>query len=68
MAHFIAFDEIIEKYDLEKIKTIRYSYMCAGGIPTGDDGHVLNIVRASIEIKEYMIDRNEMRRKNNLPP
>jgi hypothetical protein len=30
---FSKFDEIIDKYDLEKIKTIGDSYMCAGGIP-----------------------------------
>jgi class 3 adenylate cyclase len=29
--YFSKFDEIIDKYDLEKIKTID-SYMCAGGI------------------------------------
>jgi len=28
---FMAFDEIIEKYNLEKIKTIGDAYMCAGG-------------------------------------
>jgi class 3 adenylate cyclase len=31
--YFSKFDEIIDKYDLEKIKTIGDSYMCAGGIP-----------------------------------
>ncbi|TAE10292.1 MAG: hypothetical protein EAZ95_14975, partial [Bacteroidetes bacterium] len=30
---FLAFDEICEKYNLEKIKTIGDSYMCAGGVP-----------------------------------
>ena len=67
-AYFIAFDEIIEKYNLEKIKTIGDSYMCAGGIPTEDDGHVINMIRASVEIQNYIIARNEMRLQNNLPP
>ena len=31
--YFIKFDEIIEKYRVEKIKTIGDSYMCAGGLP-----------------------------------
>jgi class 3 adenylate cyclase len=30
---FCAFDEIISKYKIEKIKTIGDSYMCAGGLP-----------------------------------
>ena len=29
--YFIAFDEIVEKFNLEKIKTIGDAYMCAGG-------------------------------------
>ena len=32
--YFMAFDDIVEKYNLEKIKTIGDAYMCAGGIPT----------------------------------
>src|SRR5690554_6707962 len=31
--HFRKFDEIIEKNDLEKIKTIGDAYMAAGGVP-----------------------------------
>ncbi len=32
-ACFVQFDKIIERYNLEKLKTIGDSYMCAGGIP-----------------------------------
>src|SRR5439155_26684976 len=31
--YFSEFDNIISKYDIEKIKTIGDSYMCAGGLP-----------------------------------
>jgi adenylate cyclase len=55
---FIAFDNIIEKYNLEKIKTIGDSYMCAGGIPTPDNNHVFNMIKASLEIKDYIIQNN----------
>ena len=51
---FIGFDSIIEKYGLEKIKTIGDSYMCAGGIPPGDENHVYKIVKAGIEIQEFI--------------
>jgi class 3 adenylate cyclase len=31
--YFAGFDEIMEQYNLEKIKTIGDAYMAAGGIP-----------------------------------
>jgi adenylate cyclase len=67
-ACFMAFDDIIEKYKLEKIKTIGDSYMCAGGIPTPDDSHFVNIVKASLEIQRYIADRNQKRLEINMPP
>lgn len=64
---FMAFDDIIERYNLEKIKTIGDSYMCAGGIPTEDENHLFNVVRASIEMQNFIIRRNEEKSRNNLP-
>ena len=58
---FIAFDNIIEKYNLEKIKTIGDSYMCAGGIPTPGEQPAYNMIKASLEIQDYII-QNNMRR------
>jgi len=65
---FIAFDEIIGKYGLEKIKTIGDSYMCAGGIPTPNDEHPVLMVQASLEICEYIRKRNDVRVSLGLPP
>jgi len=67
-ACFMAFDDIIGKYNLEKIKTIGDSYMCAGGIPTPDDDHTYNIIRAGLEIQEYIIRNNEKKRENGEEP
>lgn len=67
-ACFIAFDDIVEKYHLEKIKTIGDSYMCAGGIPSKDDNHPINMIKASLEIQEYMQARNSLRIENNQEP
>ncbi|MEO8794788.1 MAG: adenylate/guanylate cyclase domain-containing protein [Daejeonella sp.] len=55
---FVAFDEIIGRHNLEKIKTIGDAYMCAGGIPTKNKTHAIDIVKASIEIKEFIHQRN----------
>ena len=51
---FLAFDKIIEKYDIEKIKTIGDSYMCAGGIPKENDHNAMDCVLAAIEMQEYI--------------
>jgi class 3 adenylate cyclase len=64
---FMAFDDIVDKYGLEKIKTIGDSYMCAGGIPTENNSHPLNIVKAGLEMQQFILKRNAERKKNNLP-
>ncbi|HKZ65862.1 MAG TPA: adenylate/guanylate cyclase domain-containing protein [Chitinophagaceae bacterium] len=65
---FMAFDNIIGHYNLEKIKTIGDSYMCAGGIPTPDEQHVYNIIDASLEIQRYIVQNNLRRRESGLEP
>lgn len=52
--YFSKFDEIIEKYDLEKIKTIGDSYMCAGGVPIRNKSNAIEVTLAALEIKNYM--------------
>jgi class 3 adenylate cyclase len=37
---FLAFDQLIERYHLEKIKTIGDAYMLVGGIPTPRTDHI----------------------------
>lgn len=64
---FMAFDDIIGKHKLEKIKTIGDSYMCAGGIPTTDLTHPLRIVKAAMEIQDFMLRFNEVRKADGLP-
>lgn len=51
---FKAFDTIIEKYNIEKIKTIGDSYMCAGGLPVANKTNAIDVVNAAIEIQEFM--------------
>jgi len=65
---FIAFDAIIEKYQLEKIKTIGDAYMCAGGIPTPDEQHVLKIVKAGLDIQQYIAVYNQNRIEKGQEP
>ncbi|MBK7852828.1 MAG: tetratricopeptide repeat protein [Bacteroidetes bacterium] len=51
---YSAFDEIVTKYGIEKIKTIGDSYMCAGGLPVADKNHSVNTVKAALEIRDFM--------------
>lgn len=57
--YFRKFDEITEKHDLEKIKTIGDAYMCAGGVPIRNKTNPINTVLAAIEIQEYMRQEKE---------
>ena len=51
---FKAFDAIISKHNIEKIKTIGDSYMCAGGLPVANKTHASDVVNAALEIQKYM--------------
>ncbi|MCB1325671.1 MAG: adenylate/guanylate cyclase domain-containing protein [Spirochaetales bacterium] len=51
---FSAFDRIIDKHNLCKIKTIGDSYMCAGGVPEPREGHAADCVAAGLEILDFM--------------
>lgn len=52
--YFSKFDEIIEKYELEKIKTIGDAYMCAGGLPFPVENHTAKMCQAALEITEFV--------------
>lgn len=54
--YFSKFDEIIEKYNLEKIKTVGDSYMCAGGLPFRSENHAELMVLAALEILKFVED------------
>jgi class 3 adenylate cyclase len=58
---FKAFDTIISRYNLEKIKTIGDSYMCAGGLPVPSSTHALDVIHAAQEILQYM--KRHLRKK-----
>lgn len=51
---FSAFDHIMQKYGVEKIKTIGDAYMAAGGLPRANSTHPLDVVNAAIAIQNFM--------------
>lgn len=54
---FTEFDRIMEKYDLEKIKTIGDAYLAVSGLPVSNTLHAKNAVHASLEILSYIEKR-----------
>lgn len=61
---FIRFDEIIERYQLEKIKTIGDAYMCAGGVPKVNKSNPIATLLAAIEIRDFMKSLAEEKKAN----
>lgn len=65
---FSCFDDIINKYGLEKIKTIGDAYMCAGGIPVPNTTHALDTVRAGLEIQQFVQSWKRVKLAKNQTP
>ncbi|MGB5026087.1 MAG: adenylate/guanylate cyclase domain-containing protein, partial [Saprospiraceae bacterium] len=59
------FDKIITKFGIEKIKTIGDSYMCVGGLPTPNETHPIDMVRAGIAFQEFISKNKELKIKQN---
>jgi ligand-binding sensor domain-containing protein/class 3 adenylate cyclase len=58
---FKAFDQIITKYNIEKIKTIGDSYMCVAGLPVPNSTHAIDAVSAAMEIQQFMQEHSNRR-------
>jgi class 3 adenylate cyclase len=56
---FSAFDNIIQKYKVEKIKTVGDAYICVSGMPVLNFTHAFDIVNAAIEIRDFMLARKK---------
>ena len=66
-ACYSAFDHIMEKHGVEKIKTIGDSYMAAGGLPVPNDTHAFDVLEAALAIQAFMRDRNAKRAAAGVP-
>ncbi len=60
---FGAFDRILPKYNVEKIKTIGDSYMCAGGLPTPNKTNAVDVIKAAIEMLDFLNKLKKERQK-----
>jgi class 3 adenylate cyclase len=64
---FKAFDMIISKHHVEKIKTIGDAYMCAGGLPVPNTTNPVDTVSAALEIRDFMDQLKAKRIQENRP-
>jgi adenylate cyclase len=51
---FSEFDRIIGEHNIEKIKTIGDAYMAAGGLPTPNQTHALDVVQAAFKMRDFV--------------
>ncbi len=64
---FKAFDHIMTKYGIEKIKTIGDAYMAAAGIPINNTASVLDTVHAALEMQDFIINRKREKDEQGQP-
>ena len=54
---FKAFDEIVTRYHLEKIKTVGDAYIAVSGLPVPNPDHAPQAVQAAIAMRDFMNKR-----------
>jgi class 3 adenylate cyclase len=58
---FFYFDTVVDRYHIEKIKTMGDAYMCAGGIPKKNHTNPVEMVLVAMEIQHHL---NILRKHN----
>jgi len=61
------FDKIVTRHGIEKIKTIGDAYMCAGGLPVSNQTHPGDVVKAAMEMQQFIIRNKNERMAKGLP-
>ncbi len=51
---FFYFDTVVDRYRIEKIKTMGDAYMCAGGIPQKNKTNPIEVVLAALEVQNHL--------------
>lgn len=64
---FSFFDEIIDQFKIEKIKTIGDSYMCASGIPEEKKNPSIDMALAALKMKEAFQKIKKLKQELNIP-
>lgn len=65
--YFQAFDQVVQKLHIEKIKTIGDAYMCVAGIPESKENHAALMIQAAFEFRDIVNQVAEEKQKLGLP-
>jgi adenylate cyclase len=65
--YFTAFDEIVSRLGLEKLKTVGDAYMAVAGVPTANRRHAIDACLAALEMLAMVSRMKTMREKMRLP-
>jgi len=65
---FVGFDLILERNNMEKIKTIGDGYMAAGGLPIPNNSNPLDAVKAGLEMIQFVERIKVENEKSGKPP
>jgi class 3 adenylate cyclase len=65
--YFSAFDEVVARHGLEKLKTIGDAYMAVAGVPMANRRHPIDTCLAALEIQAVMARIKAQREKMRLP-
>jgi class 3 adenylate cyclase len=65
--YFSYFDTLTDRYNLEKLKTIGDSYMCAAGIPIPNYTNPVDTVLAALEIQNFMLNITKFKDPKSYP-
>ena len=66
--HFSAFDEIVARHGLEKLKTIGDAYLCVAGLRERRQSHTIDACGAALEIRDHMASAEHNTRKDRPAP
>ena len=55
---FSAFDQIVEMFGCERIRTMGDGYMAVSGMPEANPDHAVNVARVAVRMRRYLERRN----------
>jgi class 3 adenylate cyclase len=64
---FCRFDRIMDRFGLEKLKTIGDAYMFAGGVPVANGTHAVDAVLGALEIRQLVDQANREKEGTGRP-
>ena len=65
--YFTAFDDVVARHGMEKLKTIGDAYMAVGGVPESNRGHPIDACLTALEMQASVARINLRAKKMRLP-